>query len=152
MTKERYHYVHNRVTSRCRLNKVTLFLTRILLLWLWHLDSELDTPHILLAWNKRCPNSGEFTGCFTKKKLWSLFFKILGSFPHILECSFRPHSLLQESKKARWAVSAEFLVLKNTNIINFKSNAATPKEFWRRRRLLTPSQPPSKRQREESIC
>lgn len=56
MTKERYHYVHNRDMSRCRLKKVTLILTPILLLW--HLDSELDTPLILLAWNKMCSNSG----------------------------------------------------------------------------------------------
>lgn len=47
-------------------------------------------------------------------------------------------------KKVRWAVSAEFLVLKNTNIINSKSKAAAPKEFWRRKKPLTPSQPPSK--------
>lgn len=47
-------------------------------------------------------------------------------------------------KKVRWAISAEFLVLKNTNIINSKSNAAAPKEFWRRKKPLTPSQPPSK--------
>lgn len=111
------------VVGRWRLNKATFFLTSIFPLWLWHLDSELDTPLILLASNKWCTNSGPHM-CSGNITVTSYNFKKLPTYSNTFDQAILFH---RNKKKVRQAVSAEFLLLKKTQTSAILSLMLKPK-------------------------